>query len=381
MGLLTVNMAIASPSTSMEYQSSQSIPFALMRHPYHYSHLDHGSYYITQGNNYINVVKRFLQQSNINVSTHGPYLKVQIQDFHDKHNTYLLVYLLDKNDLKVEIIRIDLNAQGDITSVHRNYRLNQNDINQQPTLAPNEIHCPDPTVQFVAASTMYGGIFPIVTKTIDNEIKDAQNDHLRTHIIKAKDASSVTYKNWLSCPNLEGFSNISHGYKTGGLDLNDRPFLPQAIPKFNNSKHTIVTFDSCSVLSKDSTLMKTMENKGVQQFSGGITPLNIWGSTLTYGCVWHKLLTPTPTTPIDQALKQCEIQFDPTVPKSTAGVYIANMETDETDKTKVYPLYIKTYNSSTPIVLKNNNNEYHVFKLASDDSIQGLLRASLTLNL
>lgn len=307
----------------------------------------------------LKITKLALRKLKINLPPSGKYNKAKIQPIETNTNKYILIYLLDKYDLSFKTVKVVLDQNDNIQSVVNNYKLKQQDLNEQPKLSFNQQMCPDNAVRFVAASDLYND-YGNIKKAIDSEILEANKDGIKAYKLVGKDATVENYENWLSCPNLKGFSHIGHGNTSGIILLNDGVLDANTIKKdIHLNLHTLVTFDSCDVFNDP--LKNVMINDAkAQKFSGGISSLMIYGSTEAYACTWKKVLE---GLSFSDSLKSCEVDNDPSVKDSRSGLYVAN--------TSVYSkarLFVQTTNPKQLIDITGVGSDA-VIHLSSNESI------------
>lgn len=294
------------------------------------------------------IVADTLIRNKINLKKDGPYFKASIQVSSQSHDPYLIVYLFEKSTFNLKTIKISLNKFNSPINVDLNYQLKKDDISHSSL--NYSAQCPDIKATFVAASPLYSE-FPIVQKAIDEEYDLAQKQGYVAYKITDKQAIVENYLNWLSCPNLKGFAHVGHG-TAGWIMLDDDTLNADSIKQnVQLNKKTIVSFNSCEVFN-DPLKSVMIDHANAQRFTGGISPLYIWGSTQTYACAWKKMLEAGES--LSTALEDCKIQFDGSVPNNKSPLYIINnTQSYEANKSPLSTIYIKTNNGESIKISKN----------------------------
>lgn len=246
-----------------------------------------------------NIVKK-------NVDLSGDIQKAKVQVIYkDNKPSYLLVYLLSSKNYSLTITKIELNAKFKSTSVIKNYRLQKQDLQQQPKKFSA---CPNEAVNFVSGTP--ADEIPTAKAVIEQVTTMATENGYTAAKMLGDEASVENYIGWLSCPNLKGFYNVGHGNDSGIL-LADG-FLSHEVFKTElNAKlaaRTVVLFNSCEVVN-DPLKSSITEDANAQKYAGGITTLWIGPSEKASQCFWAEAFKHQEMSP---ALAYCAEKHDPT---------------------------------------------------------------------
>jgi hypothetical protein len=114
---------------------------------------------------------------------------------------HVLVYLFSKRFHKVEFASLPLDQNYNALATLQNYRLNQTDFAQQPTVHKDEVKCPDPSVEFIAFAPNDDQLEHDITADV---AKAARAANLKTVELYTTDATRQNYLNYMSCPKLIG---------------------------------------------------------------------------------------------------------------------------------------------------------------------------------
>ena len=128
-------------------------------------------------------------------------VKVQVINNAEHKPDHMLVYLFSKKYHRVEVARLDINANYQVTNVLRDYQLTRADFLQQPGVNANHEACPDPSLQFIAFAPNDNALEQSITKEVADS---AKAHHLNTILLTLDQATSKNYLNYMSCPNLVG---------------------------------------------------------------------------------------------------------------------------------------------------------------------------------
>jgi len=237
----------------------------------------------------VDIVKQTL-----NISNESAYKTIRINRQYNKSHQInaLIVYLLSAKFKSVEIIRINLNADMTVASVIKPYRLQQADLMQYPAYAHHyKPYCPDASVQFVIGNNFNGDAS--VEKEVQVTYQMAKAHGYNPVLMDVNNASGPqptieAYENWMSCPNVKGFYNESHGWEQGIL-LSDGEFTYGQVEGdlVNQFSNKVTLFDSCETFHDP--LLDSMMNKekgNAQQYVAGIISLPFGASERTATCFW-----------------------------------------------------------------------------------------------
>lgn len=264
---------------------------------------------ISNETNAIELVKKTL-----NITTGSPYRAVRIRMLYNDQDKVeaLIVYLLSSQYKTAELVRINLAANGSVISIISNYHLQAEDLNQSPVYVyKRKPHCPDDKVQFVIGNNFDGD--ESVETEVQRVYKAAMSKGYNPYLMDVNNASGPqptvqSYEDWLSCPNVKGFYNESHGYQEGIL-LTDDDFTYRNVSNdlVNRLNHEVILFDSCETFHDPllDSVMNTQKGN-TQQYIAGIISLPFGSSERAARCFWLNALNHKDLT--TEMLKQCSIQ-------------------------------------------------------------------------
>lgn len=235
-----------------------------------------------------------ITKQTLGLNDSSPYRNVRIRTEYNSDNQLnaLIVYLLNDNVKGADITRINLNNQQQVTSVIDHYRVTPDDLKQSPNYATKYTpHCPNPNVQFVIGNNFtYDQSVQKEVQKVYNAAKQAgYNPFLMT--TNNPDGPQPTvhaYEDWMSCKNVKGFYNESHG-GTEEILLSDGDFMYSTVDSDlqEQLKNKVVLFDSCSTFNDPLLSSMTKQGEGdSQQYIAGIIPLPFGASERTASCFW-----------------------------------------------------------------------------------------------
>jgi len=169
--------------------------------------------------------------------------EIVVYNFSDHY----VIYLLSGKVWGMTAVRVDVDTSGNVKNITNNYSIQHAELQ---TTSPNDKPvCPDSSVQFVAISA-YPGV-GAVNEAIAT-VSQAASQKYKTMTILNENADGMTYKNWLSCPNLKGFYSIGHGGPdviiVGNGDMIS--YEDFADPQFTNKyKDTSMFINSCQAFN------------------------------------------------------------------------------------------------------------------------------------
>ncbi|MGD9107550.1 MAG: hypothetical protein PVI75_00050 [Gammaproteobacteria bacterium] len=312
--------------------------------------LPHKNNTIATTDQIIKIIQIALAHEQINVSK---YRGASVQLLRDtSRDPYLLVYLRSKLFFTFDTMKIKLDRQFNINyPILTNYRLQPEDLAQQPTLANDQIQCPAQYAHsskplFVIASSWYRDDLPSydVVKTFVNNIYSYAVDSGKYTVVKFldKNATLANYENMLSCPNLKYFFSLSGEEHEGqDFDVYDGLFSYKFFDQHPelNYKNTGIFFNTCHAFANfNPGLCYSATNLNPLMYSSGITSLAVYGAPSTYACFWN--LTQLYNYPASKkTLELCAHYYDPTVQDSAAGVYILGDDESPTSVTTTKKTY------------------------------------------
>ncbi len=225
---------------------------------------------------------------------------VKIRRKADGTPQYLIAYLLRKDVYLAEVVKVDVDAELEVTGTAWSY----DDSGEQEE---------EPEGGFAYTEEEYACPYDIVLGTPVPEIAtakaaveaiaaEAAAAGMKCKILLGAEASLANYRNYLTC-GLKGFVNVGHG-NTTGIVLADG-FLNK--DWFNSVagkavKPAIVYFNSCQV--HNDPLKSAVMNAGARTFIGGIVNLLIGPSEAVCKCFWTNVLTTSAN--MGDILHKCE---------------------------------------------------------------------------
>lgn len=239
-----------------------------------------------------------LVKKTLNITPESPYRTVRIRFIYNNNNQpeALIVYLLSSQYKSFELVRINLNSDFTVATVIYNYRLKPEDQSQSPAYAYKATHhCPDESVQFVIGNNFIDD--PSVEKEVQKvyQLTKTKGYHpilMDTNNSQGPQPTIQAYENWLSCPNVKGFYNESHGNNEEIL-LSDGDFIYSLVDNdlIDKLNHDVVLFDSCETFNDPLLSSMTSREKGdSQQYIAGFISLPFGSSERTASCFWAAAL-------------------------------------------------------------------------------------------
>jgi hypothetical protein len=258
----------------------------------------------------INLVKKTLQ-----ITDNSPYQTIRIRFIYSNQMQpqALIVYLLSAKTKNLELVRINLNDHFVVTSVLNNYKLTPADVAESPAYASKATpHCPDESVQFVIGNNFTGD--ESVEKEVQKVYQMAKDNGYNPFLMDTNNSAGPqptveSYENWLSCANVKGFYNESHGFNQG-IVLSDDDFLYTVVDKdlVEKMQHDVVLFDSCDTFQDPLLSAMTKKNEGdSQDYIAGIIPLPFGSSERTAACIWENAFKHQPLT--QKLIEVCAAKF------------------------------------------------------------------------
>lgn len=262
-------------------------------------------------NQSIELVKKIL-----NITSASPYKTVRIRTVYSDSNQVqsLIVYLLSSRYKSVELVKINVTKQFTVGSVVNNYQLQSEDLKQSPNYANKSTpHCPDETVQFVIGNNF--DYERSVEKEVQKVYQMAKDKGYNPFLMDVNNPDGPqptvkAYKDWLSCPNLKGFYNESHGYQQG-IVLSDDDFTYTHVENdlIGKLNHEVILFDSCVTFHDPLLSTMTKSDKGdAQQYVAGLIYLPFGPSERTASCFWERAFNQEELNA--DLLADCSYKFD-----------------------------------------------------------------------
>ena len=228
----------------------------------------------------------------------APYFRVdvKIRRNPDESPTYLVVYLLRSDIYLVEVVRVDVDRNFQVTNVIKDYGASEEDDDQEEPSALRSTY----GYEFIVSTPVPE--IPTAKDAVEKIFATAVAAGLSCKKLLGSEATVSNYKMYLASGIL-GFVNVGHG-NTNGIALYDG-FLDATW--FNGIANqavspAVVYFNSCQV--HNDPLKSAVMKAGAQTFIGGIVNLLIGPSEEVCKCFWSKVLTSF--APMGGTLTQCE---------------------------------------------------------------------------
>lgn len=264
-------------------------------------------------------IKGLQQQSNaiqitqkaLDLNASSPYKNVRIRTIYNDNNQLksIIAYLLSDKVKGATIMRINLNNAEQVTSVVDNYRVTLADLKQSPNYATKYAPvCPNPKVQFVIGNNFTGDAS--VKKEVQKVYKAAKAAGYNPYLMSTNNPDGPqptvhAYENWMSCKNVKGFYNESHGADTEIL-LSDGDFTYSTVDSdlVDKLQKKVVLLDSCDTFNDPLLSAMTSKTEGdSQQYIAGIVPLPFGSSERTASCFWLAAIKQQPLN--QQLIENC----------------------------------------------------------------------------
>ncbi|MDF1795183.1 MAG: hypothetical protein P1U63_01470 [Coxiellaceae bacterium] len=269
---------------------------------------------IAQQANAVNIAKQAL-----GLNDSSPYKTIRIRTiYNQKHQlSAVITYLLSDRVKGATIMRINLNDDQHVTSVVDHYRVTPADLKQSPNYATKFTPvCPDPKVQFVIGNNFTGDAS--VKNEVQKVYKASKAAGYNTFLMTTNNPDGPqptvhAYENWMSCKNVKGFYNESHGSDSEIL-LSDGDFTNYTVDTdlVDRLQNKVVLLDSCDTFNDPLLSAMTAKDEGdSQQYIAGIVPLPFGSSERTASCFWLAALNHQPLN--QQLIENCakNAELDP----------------------------------------------------------------------
>ena len=273
------------------------------------------------------IALRAMKIQHINLSNNKYYAYTTVSLKNNPAHPYLLISLHSRAFFTNKIIRVNLDKNFNVIDTPLNPSNNQYALAQ----------CPNPNIKFLIAVPF--------SATDTNDVKSADYavnqvypaavaKYGKDSVIKLISSQDTVqnFKNHLSCPNLEGvFSIASHDEIGQSFLLYDGSFNYQFFyeqPGLNYTK-AIISFDTCYPYADTLPgLCHAITEFSPKVYTGGVTPLTLYGSPETYACFWTKILSNN-EQPTKSLLDTCAQENDPFAKNSQSPLYIIGPKYEE----------------------------------------------------
>ncbi len=219
---------------------------------------------------------------------------------------HILVYLSRIGFHQMKIVSLFLDSNFNIQSVNANYRLQLNDIAQQPGRGINAAPtCPDASIQFVAFAPNDIDL----EQQVATEVGAFASSHgLKTVMLLKDKATRQNYLDVMSCPNLkgnfyDGDSNPSSFVTADGTITSDEMahFLKGAM------RYQVTNIWLACEAFNDPLKSVMLDVVQSQKFAAGINDLLVGPSDRTGMCAMKAAISGLPMT---QAFQECYKKYD-----------------------------------------------------------------------
>ena len=251
-------------------------------------------------------VNRVKQLVLANVNT-LPYRDTRAQVIYgrNKQPDHVLVFLISKKTHKLDITRIDVNAQYEKLAVTENYQPTAEDFAQQPGLPATAATCPDSKIQFI--------VFAPNDDKFEHEISQSIEQYATSHNLNVvayygKTATRQNYLNAMACPQLKGnfYDGDGDPYV---IVTNDGIISYQDITKVLAKKFRFkVTNIWLACLSFNDPIKSSMlRDAQSQKYAAGINDLDVGPSDMTAACAMVAAIDGKPMT---ASFQTCSAEYD-----------------------------------------------------------------------
>ena len=235
------------------------------------------------------------------------YRIVKFQVMHNERHQidHVVIYLFSKKYHRMDMMRMNLDAKLDASSVQTNYHLTSADYNEQPGIHAADAKCPDPSIEFIA----FAPNDDMEEQNITNQVAFAAMGHsLKTVMLLKKDATRTNYLNYMTCPKLKG--NFYNGDATfeniatvdGVISYAD---ISSALKNAFRYKVTNIWL-ACQAYNRP--LRTSVEDIAQsQKYAAGVTDLLVGPSDLTAACAMESAID---GFPMKDAFDKCYDEFD-----------------------------------------------------------------------
>lgn len=218
---------------------------------------------------------------------------------------HLLVYLLAKQQHKVEMARVDVDADLNVLAVQRHYRLDISDMDEQPGVSSNKAKCPDESIEFISFCPNDDNLEQSITVKV---AKAAEAKPLKTIRLLLDDATRQNYLNYMKCPQLKG--NFYDGDANPELITTVDGFisasdLDKTLPNQFNFKVTNIWL-ACEAFNDPmkTTMLSTVQS---QKYAAGVNDLLVGPSDRTAACT---MIAGIAGKSLTDSFKACFAKYD-----------------------------------------------------------------------
>jgi hypothetical protein len=227
-------------------------------------------------------------------------MRVKLVSTHGTAPDHAVVYLFSKTVHRFDLVSVQLDSNGKVTSILKNYRLKSGD--RQKLTTPT---CPDTTIQFIAFAPNDDSTEQGVTVDVANE---AIAKGLKTVQLLESQATTQSYLNYMVCPNLignfyDGDANPNEFVTVDGSISSDQ--MAGVLAGAFRYKVTNIWL-ACEAFN-DPMLTSVLTGAQAQKYAAGINDLDIGPSDRAGACAMKAAID---GNPMQEAFTACQKQFD-----------------------------------------------------------------------
>ena len=232
-------------------------------------------------------------------------VKVQVVPEISRGSQHLLVSLFSKQYHRVDYVRLNVDSQLNVLSRVENYRLADEDFNQQVGIRMDQAHCPDESIEFIAFAP---NDFPLEQQITIDVANAAKAKGLKVISLLRQDATHDNYINYMACPNLKGnfYDGDANPQVLATVDgqIKSEEFSSLLKAKFRYKVTNI--WLACEAFN-DPIRSSLIEDDQSQKYAAGLNDLLVGPSDRAAACTMKAALTGAAMTP---AFHDCYTKFD-----------------------------------------------------------------------
>jgi hypothetical protein len=243
-------------------------------------------------------------KANIDVSQYRE-IRAQIINNAQQEPDHVLLHLLSKEYHRVDFASARLDNRAQFKALELGYRLNSDDLAQQPGLNVADATCPDETVEMIAFCPNDIQLELDVTKEVATA---AKAKGLKTVELYKEKATREAYLNYMSCPNLKG--NFYDGDSNPELFItNDGVISASDISTLLKGKwkHKVTNVWLACQAYNAPMLPAVVDDAQARKYGAGINDLQVGPSDRAGACTMKAAFEGKPLT---QSFNDCYKEFD-----------------------------------------------------------------------
>ena len=232
-------------------------------------------------------------------------VKVRVVPEVNRGTQHLVVSLYSKKFHRVDYVRLNIDEKMNVLSSVENYKLSEEDFNQQPGISMDQARCPDNSIEFIAFAPNDDALEQQITIDVANA---AKTKGLKVISLLKQEATHDNYLNYMSCPALKG--NFYDGdanpqvLATVDGEIKSEEFSSLLKGKFRYKVTNI--WLACEAFN-DPIRSSLIEADQSQKYAAGINDLLVGPSDRAAGCAMKAALNGAAMTP---AFHDCYTKFD-----------------------------------------------------------------------